>query len=206
MIEVLAISGSPVKGSSTDILLEAVGSSVLESVGAEKCRLTMVKLNERKFIACQACGRAPETGWCLYDDDLTPVYEKLATCDCLLFGTPIYFDSVSAQAKAFIDRCNCFRPLDFGRTNPEHRFVMRLTRKRPGAMVLVSGEGQWIEGARRTVAGFFKWIEVTNEGLLSYAAKDDYTIGTVRNDLTVLSEAKDLGTRLAEIVLKGHES
>ncbi|HVP07531.1 MAG TPA: flavodoxin family protein [Candidatus Acidoferrum sp.] len=206
MIEVLAISGSPVKGSSTDILLETVGKSLLESAGPDRCRLTVIRLNELRFIACQSCGKAPDSRWCLYDDDLTPVYEKVAECDCLLFGSPIYFDSVSAQAKAFMDRCNCFRPLDFGHTNPGHRFVKRLTRKRPGGMVLVSGEGQWIEGARRTIAGFFKWIEVTNEGLLSYAAKDDYTIGAVRNDFQVLGQAKEMGTRLAEIVVRDHES
>jgi len=206
MINLLAISGSPVEQSSTYQLLQRVADSFTSYLsGRSPVRYDFVKLNELVFRPCQSCGEAPEEGFCIFDDDLTVVYDRLAQCDCLLFGTPVYFDSVSAQAKMFIDRCNCFRPPDFKNVDPHHHFLRRLTRRRPGAMVLVGGERGWFEGARRVVAGFFKWVEVTNEGMLVYRSPDFTRSGTAADDRQILAEAEALGTRLAQIVWKNHD-
>lgn len=188
------------------MLLKRVGSSFKSAwSGHGKVRQTFVKLNDLTFIACQSCGEVPECGFCFFDDDLTKVYRQLERCDCLLFGSPVYFDSVSAQAKMFIDRCNCFRPPDFHHVDHRHNFLRRLTRKRPGAMVLVGGERGWFEGARRVVAGFFKWVEVTNEGMIVYHSEDFTRSGTAAEDKQTLAEADALGQRLAEIVLRSRE-
>jgi len=201
LIKLLVISGSPVKQSSTDIILRRISDAIADSMG-DQCRVTssFVKLNELDFVPCQSCGEAPTPKFCFFDDDLTGVYTKLAECDCLLFGTPVYFDSVSAQAKMFIDRCNCIRPPDFSNTDPKHRFVRILQRKRPGAMVLVGGERGWFEGARRVVAGFFKWVEVTNEGMVAYCSPNSRKAGSVVENQDTLAEADALGKRLAEII------
>lgn len=135
--------------------------------------------------------------FCFYDDDLTQVFTRLADCDVLLFGSPIFFDSVSGQAKSFIDRCNCFRPPDYDGTQSERWFVKILSRKRPGVMVLVGGRDGWFEGARRVVAGFFKWVEVTNEGSLMFRSDDFNRVGTAIDDPQVMLEAADIGRRLA---------
>ena len=85
-------------------------------------------------------------------------FQEVLRCDCLLIGSPIYFDTVSAQLKLFIDRCNCMRPVDFESKDERPNFVKLIERKRPGGMILVGSEGGHYEGARRTIAGFFKWI------------------------------------------------
>ncbi len=206
MTKVLIISGSPVVGSSTDLLLYELASAIQVALPEGTCELTFLKLNDLHFIPCQACGKDPTPEWCLFHDDLDPVYAQLAACDCLLFGSPVYFDSVSAQAKAFMDRCNCFRPPDFSGTQSDHRFIKRLARKRPGAMVLVGGPNQWIEGARRSIAGFFKWIEVTNEGLVAYTSTDDHRIGTVKEDAATLMRARELGKLMAVRLADSHET
>ncbi|MFZ5979844.1 MAG: flavodoxin family protein [Candidatus Zixiibacteriota bacterium] len=203
MIEILSVSGSPVEGASTDILLNALGRAVIDCLPAGTRAVNrFIKLNALNFIPCQACGQAPENGFCLYDDDLTGVYNQLFVCDCLLFGTPVYFDSVSAQAKAFIDRCNCFRPADFKNVNPEHDFIQKMTRTRPGAMVLVGGKRGWFEGARRTVAGYFKWLDITNEGMLVYKSDDFTRKGAASNDMAILEEVRRLGSKLAGVVMR----
>lgn len=203
MIELLTISASPIEGSSTDFLLGRIASRVIERLGgSERARNSVVRLNDLKFIPCQACGESPAPKFCLFDDDLTPVYKQLASCDCLLFGSPVYFDSVSAQAKMFIDRSNCFRPPDYDNVDPDHRFIRRLNRSIPGAMVLVGGERGWIEGARRVVAGFFKWVEVVNEGVLTYRSSDFTKAGTAADDPTAVQQADELGVHLAEMILK----
>lgn len=204
MIKILTISGSPVDGSSTDILTHHITDTLCLHLQKDfEYETSYIKLNERTIKPCQACGEAPTPKFCIYDD-IDDWYEKLEACDCLIFGSPVYFDSVSAQAKLFIDRINCFRPPDFNNEDPEHLFIKLLKKKRPGVMVLVGGEKTWYEGARRVIAGFFKWIEVTNEGMVQYGS-DDYNIkGAVKSDKEKLKEAEQLGIKLAELLRKNH--
>ncbi|HUV30863.1 MAG TPA: flavodoxin family protein [Acidobacteriota bacterium] len=201
MIKLLSFSGSPVQGGCTEILLRRVADAVAEHAGGGgRVEHTLVRLNDLKFIPCQACGKAPTPDYCFYEDDLTGLYESVAACDCMLFGSPIYFDSVSAQAKAFIDRCNCFRPPDFGGVDPDHRFIRLLGRKRPGGIILVGSEEGWLEGARRCIAGLFKWIEVVNEGVITYRSSDYTEVGSVVSDGPTLEKAVQLGRHLADVL------
>jgi len=162
-----------------------------------RVRHTHLVANEMDALPCQSCGEDPTPRFCFFDDQLSENYKPIAECDCLLFGSPIYFDSVSAQAKTVIDRCNCFRPPDYQDTDPDHVFLRRLPRKRPGAMILVGGKNSWYEGARRTIAGFFKWIEVVNHGAVIYGQDDFNTKGAARTDKAVAREIKKMAKRLA---------
>lgn len=203
MIRLLAVSASPVDGSSTDLILGDIIERLTVRLGTDrKVAATFTKLHDLTFIPCKSCGEAPSDKFCFFDDDLTPLYQELESCDCFLFGSPIYFDSVTAQGKAFIDRCNCFRPADFDNRDPEHDFIKRIKKKRPGAIVLVGGEEGWFEGARRTVAGFFKWIEVTNEGLITFRSSDFNLKGAAADDEQVKREIKQLVDKLASRILE----
>lgn len=180
-----------------------MAASIADSLPAEvTCQTVFMKLSDIDFIACQACGEAPSDGFCLFDDGLSSVYQNLAECDCLLVGTPIYFDTVSAQLKAFIDRCNCFRPADFDNVDPKHDFIKLLSRKRPGAMVLVGGERGYFEGARRVIAGWFKWVEVVNQGHLIYHSPDFRKRGTAADDERALQQARETGRRMADVLIE----
>ncbi len=203
MIRLLILSGSPVEGSSTDLLLGRIETAFLDQMGEKAdVETTRLRINDLDFKLCQSCGEAPEEGFCLFHDDLDQVYASLVACDCLLVGSPIYFDSVSAQMKMLIDRCNCIRPPDWKNVNPEHDFIKLLSRQRPGAMVLVGGDRGYFEGARRTIAGWFKWIEVVNEGHLMFRSTDFRCKGMVSNDMAALGEADTLGRRLADKVMR----
>jgi len=206
LINLLVISGSPVEQSSTDVILRRIADAMVSNLpDKDSVNSTFVKLNELQFVPCQSCGEAPTPKFCFHDDALTGVYAKLADCDCLLFGSPVYFDSVSAQAKMFIDRCNCFRPPDFDNIDPNHNFIRILKRKRPGVIVLVGGERGWFEGARRVIAGFFKWVEVANEGMVVYRSPGFTKLGHVAEDEDALQMADELGKRLAEIILTNYD-
>ena len=206
MIKILSISGSPVKEASTDIILHRLSEAVIDALGPhETAEMSFVKLNDLKFIPCQACGEAPTPRFCFWDD-LNEVYDLLVNeCDLLLFGSPVYFDSVSAQAKAFIDRCNCFRPADFENSDPAHDFIKLLKKKRPGAIILVGGENGYYEGARRVIAGFFKWVEVVNEGLITYASPDFRKKGSAADDAELSARIGELGKHLASVLMKKTE-
>jgi multimeric flavodoxin WrbA len=203
LIRVLSICGSPVPGSSTEILLRRIASAVVAKL-VERCRHDFVRLSELDITACQACGEAPTPKFCFIDDAMTRLYRKIVDCDCLVFGSPIYFDSVSAQAKLFIDRCNCLRPANFSGTSQHGHFIPQIERRRPGAIILVGGERAWFEGARRCVAGFLKWIEVTNEGCLKFCSVEDNQVGEVAARSDILREADKIGRALARVIRSQH--
>ncbi len=201
MRRLLLISGSPTKGSSTDLLMRIVADECAVALG-EEVEIQSVKISELQFIPCQACGEAPTPHFCFFHE-IDEQYDQIVLCDALIFGSPIYFDNVSAQAKAFIDRCNCFRPYDFKSIDPGHSFLKLLPKKRPGAMVFVGGESGWFEGARRTVVGFFKWIEIASVGMVTWS-HEDVTIGSATGDGQIVAQAKELGRTLAQAMREQH--
>lgn len=172
-------------------------SRTIERHDLQSVLIMYAQLNSMRCIPCQSCGSAPEHDWCYYPDDLTPVLAAVAGADAIVIGTPIHFDAVSAQAKLLIDRCNCFRPPDWkNELHGDYRFIKRLPSKRPGGMVLVGGPDAWFEGARRCIAGFFKWIEVSNLGDIQIHSHDYHQSGQVQSDLASVRQATLLGEKL----------
>jgi len=195
MPSILTLSGSPIRDSSTDILLTRIAEGI-ESASGEPTTNEFVRLNHYQFLPCQACGRSPEPDFCIFHDEIYPLYDLLISVDIVLFGSPVYFDSVSAQSKAFIDRCNCLRPPDFD-AKSGHHFKRIILKKRLGGMVLVGGERGEFEGARKVIAGFFKWVEIENCGHIIFAHTEMKAIGPVQNDPARLDEAFQLGQKIA---------
>ncbi|MFH2035801.1 MAG: flavodoxin family protein [Candidatus Zixiibacteriota bacterium] len=194
MPRILTLSGSPVKGSSTSILLERIAEGIIYS-SPEPVTNEIIRLNDYQYLHCQACGKSPEPDYCLFKDEIYPVYEQFLNCDIILFGSPIYFDTVSAQAKLFIDRCNCLKPYDF-ENETAHHFKKIITKKRLGAIVLVGGERQKFEHARVVLAGFFKWTEIENCGVIAFAGSN-IAPGEVVDNEDKLHEAFALGQLIA---------
>lgn len=100
-MKVVGILGSPRgRNSLTRKLLESALAGVREA-GAETELIDITKLNIKGCLGCSACYR---TGNCVLKDDFEVVYEKMLGADGIVLGSPVYFDSASAQLKAFIDR------------------------------------------------------------------------------------------------------
>ena len=122
MSKILGLSGSPVQGSSTEILVKEILRGAESRGGVSD----YIGLNELDIMPCQACGQSPENGYCFFNDGMDIVYEKFDECDYIVVGSPIYFDSVSAQTKLFIDRTNCFRAIA---PDKEKTFIQRIEKR-----------------------------------------------------------------------------
>ncbi|MCP4703520.1 MAG: flavodoxin family protein [candidate division Zixibacteria bacterium] len=195
MKKILTINGSPVKNGSTEILLEKIVDGINEDFSG-KIENKVICLNDFKILPCQACGENPEPDYCLYKDDIYPIYDYLINCDIILFGSPVYFDTVSAQSKLFIDRCNCLRPPNFETDSTRH-FKKIISKKIVGAMALAGGQRGKFECARKVIAGFFEWLGVVNIGTVSYTSGAWKEAGSAINDKAVLDEACHLGQRIS---------
>ncbi|MGB9678162.1 MAG: flavodoxin family protein, partial [Candidatus Ratteibacteria bacterium] len=56
-------------------------------------------------LACEICHKEPE---CPLKDDRNLIVEKMLLSDGIVFASPVYIDSVSAQLKALFDRTSHF--------------------------------------------------------------------------------------------------
>ena len=200
MLNILTLTGSPVKGSSTEILLGHIAEGIIQGA-PQPAHNEIINLNHYQYLPCQSCGKSPEPDYCFFKDEIYHVYDSLIESDIILFGSPVYFDTVSAQSKLFIDRCNCLRPADFS-NQTNHHFKRILSKKRLGAIVLVGGERQKFEHARVVIAGFFKWVEIENCGTINYATSG-WDIGTAAKDADKMKEAFDLGYQISSRINVG---
>ena len=92
---------SPRKGGNTEILAEQVVAGMKDG-GAE---VEVIRLADYTISPCIACGGCEKTGQCVVQDDMQELYPKIDSADRLVLVSPIYFYGVTAQLKAFIDRC-----------------------------------------------------------------------------------------------------
>jgi multimeric flavodoxin WrbA len=54
---------------------------------------------------CKECGSCDDGQGCSQDDDMVLIMQKMDEADAIVFGSPVYYYGVSAQAKTIIDRC-----------------------------------------------------------------------------------------------------
>lgn len=115
-MKVLAINGSPRKGSNTEILIREVFKP-LEEAGIET---ELIQIGGKMIRGCLACGKCIEMQKCqciIKNDCVNEIIEKMVEADGIILGSPTYFADVSAEMKALIDRAGFVtytngRPLD----------------------------------------------------------------------------------------------
>jgi len=100
--KIVAFSSSPRKKSNSDILCDRILAGATQA-GAVVEKIKLNGLDIHPCIACEACQKTVMEP-CIYDDDMTPLIDKIRDADALVFASPIYFFTVNAQMKVFMDR------------------------------------------------------------------------------------------------------
>jgi len=100
-MNILALLGSPRKGGNSEVLLQAVLQGVTKTAGLTE----VIRLCDLNIHPCLNCGGCDDTGECVVDDDMTMLYDKIMANQRIILASPIFFYGITAQAKAFIDRC-----------------------------------------------------------------------------------------------------
>lgn len=194
-MKVLGIVGSPRKGGNTEILVKEALTAAREA-GAQTELVSVVGKN---IAGCDGCSSCHRTGTCHIKDDMQSIYGQLESADAIIFGSPVYFGSVSAQAKAIMDRT--FKYLEDPK-NP------RKLRGKVAAPILAArrvGAGQ----TRTLLYGFFTGHGmVPVRGAIGYGrAKGDVKTGAGGGrDLSALEEARITGREVVEMVQRLSET
>jgi multimeric flavodoxin WrbA len=116
-------------------------------------------------------------------DDMQNIYLRMLDADGIIFGTPVYFWSVAAQAKILIDRTYVFKKKKQLRQKVAGGIVVA---RRAGATSAFSLFLNFFNSQRMTTAG----------GAIAYADAK----GEVRSDPQGMSEARALGKAMARTI------
>lgn len=103
-MKILAINGSPRAMGNTATLLQ----HVLDGAAGEGLEIEMINLYGLDFKGCTSCfyckRKDMEHGVCAMKDDLTGVLEKIKQADALVFGSPIYYMTITSGLSALFER------------------------------------------------------------------------------------------------------
>lgn len=96
-MKALILNGSPRRGNT----LKAC-EVFMENASLFECE--RIDLADCGIAPCRACGACGCKDGCVDDDDTNVVIDKMLEADFILFASPVYWFSVSAQMKLLIDK------------------------------------------------------------------------------------------------------
>ena len=100
----IVLNAGPRKNWNTALMLRAAQEGA-EAAGAVTEYVDLYDLNFTGCRSCLACKRkGAERNKCYWNDDLSPLIEKILQADAMFIGAPIYLDQPAAQFRAVIER------------------------------------------------------------------------------------------------------
>lgn len=103
---VLIISSSQRKGGNSDTLCD----QYMAGAQAAGHQVEKVRLAEKEIGFCLSCYACQKTGRCIQKDDMAELIEKLKAADVIVLASPVYFYTICARLKNFIDRTFAIYP------------------------------------------------------------------------------------------------
>jgi multimeric flavodoxin WrbA len=179
-MKVLGIVCSPRKNGNTEIMMKAALTGA-GSYGAETELWTTAGKDLKPCDACKSC--VEKGGKCHINDDMQELYPKILAADGIIFGSPSYFESVSAQAKIVIDRLYCLY------------IIFVLANKVAGVINVAGSSGH--EGAYAPFRNFIKFTHM-------FPAEQAYGFGEdkgeVRKDKFAMKASEELGKQVVSLI------
>ena len=187
--------GSPRQGGNTEILLDKALAGAAEA-GAKTEKIVVCDYDISGCIECNDCY---ESGTCTIGDEMDDIYDAIERADRIIFASPMFFMGVTSQAKAVIDRCQCFWAL---------KYILKEKLSRPtdapvryGTFISVGGTSgeNLFEGSKLTIKYFFDAIDVKPREELYVLIREVDDKGDVLKNEEALQAAYDSGRALAEL-------
>jgi multimeric flavodoxin WrbA len=182
--KVIVLLGSPRKRGNSAILAAQIRKGA-ESAGARVETVYLQGLSIAPCRSCYACQKKKGRG-CAIQDDMQSLYPRLLAADAWVIASPVYWFTMSAQTKIFMDRC--FALLAYGKG--------AFTGKRI-AVAMSYGDadpfGSGCVNALRTFQDAFRYTGAKIVGMIYGSA---FGAGEIRANQALLEEAEALGKEL----------
>jgi multimeric flavodoxin WrbA len=187
-MKVVAFNGSPRKGGNTSILIRKIFDE-LEKEGMET---ELVELSEKELrgcIACEQCIKNKDQRCAVKKDAANEYIEKMLAADGIILGSPVYFNDVTSEMKALIDRA--------GYVSRANR---RMFKRKVGASVAAVRRS----GAVHTLDSINHFFLSGEMILAGRAIGVGRAKGEVEKDEEGMELVKTLGQRMAWLLKKIH--
>jgi len=179
---ILVVLGSPRKGGYSTYMANAVAEKIGEH-GSETEKIFLNRLEIKACVACNSC-RKGNDGYCIINDDMKPLYEKIAGCDALILACPVYWFSVNAKMKLFMDRL-------YG-LHTERTKILK--GKKIGVILSYGDDDPFLSGAMNAIRMFqdsFKYTESELCGVICRKGKpekDRFVEGSLEREIDGLEK------------------
>ncbi len=179
---VIVFKGSPREKGNSSLLADQVISGAKASGAQVEC----YSLHNMDIRPCDACDVCQETGVCVLKDDMQAIYPKLRNADAIVIASPIYWFTMSAQTKLFIDR---WYALDDPRGHP-------LKGKRFGILLTYGDEDFKSSGAINAIHTFQDVLKYVGGNIIEIIHGSAMDIGDIQNQPELMQRAFQLGLNL----------
>ncbi len=154
--------------------------------GAEVRTLYLHGMDISPCTACEGCHAEGSKG-CVIDDEMREVYNRLQKADSIVFATPVYWFSVTAQIKTVIDRIYA---VGVGDGNI-------LKGKRLGILMPYADADPFISGAVNALRMFQDISGYLGTKMAGMVYGTAHEAGEIRKDKPLMDKAFQLGKELA---------
>jgi multimeric flavodoxin WrbA len=181
---VLVVLGSPRRKGNSSILAARISRGA-KSAGAEVETLFLQALKISPCRGCNTCQKRDNDG-CAIKDDMQEIYPKLIKADAWVIASPVYWFTMSAQTKIFMDRCYA---LTAYAKNPFAGKRIAIAMSYGDVDPVRSG----CVNALRTFQDAFRY---TGSKIIGMVYGSAMKAGEIANNKALMQEAEELGKRL----------
>lgn len=193
MVKIIAIYGSPRRdGNSAALLKQAVAGARQQGAHVEE-----VFLRDYKISPCLEIYACIKAGECAIRDDFPEILAKLEASTGIMLASPIFFYSVSAHTKIFMDRCQSLWVRKYWIEKQDFKGAPE-TRKGLFISVGATSGKKLFDGAILTVKYF---LDVLNAGLWkTVLCRGVDRKGEIDSREDYLKESFEAGRELAKVL------
>ena len=183
--KILVLLGSPRKKGNSAIL----AGEIARGAKVGKAKVETVFLQGKRIAPCRGCMACQKKGarGCAIADDMQEIYPKLLEADGWVIASPVYWFTMSAQTKLFMDRCFALPAYS---SDPFRGKRIAIAMAYGDADPFVSG----CVNALRAFQDAYRYTESEIVGMVYGSAME---AGEIRANEKLLAEAFDLGKLLA---------
>jgi len=182
-MKMLGLSCSPRKGGNTETLV----TEALAGARSEGAETELFSVHGKDIRPCDGCQTCVETSKCHVQDDMQDVFRLMLESDGIIFGTPIYFYTMTAQAKAIMDRTYSIR-------RPEFTLASKV-----GGIIAVAGG----IGLMEAIKDWYFYIAINHMLAADYVSAYAGARGEVRDNERAMKAAWEQGRQMVQLVNTG---
>jgi multimeric flavodoxin WrbA len=186
--KVMIVKGSPRRQGNSAALAERVAAGA-QAAGAQVRSHYLHGMDIQPCDACDSCQPAKDAG-CVIDDDMQALYPELREADAIVYASPIYWFTVSAQIKLFMDRCYALGDEDAGVQGHG------LAGKRIGVVLTYGGDDPYDSGAINAIRMFQDAFDYIPSEIVGFVYGYASSAGEVRQNRELMQKAFELGKKL----------